>query len=296
MPRHSQHGVLTGPDDLRCHRRQLFHWLGRDLEQDVRKSAADRAEQYYQRLKNSLADGLWLKQPDTPDDLGQNSEFQVTRPICCFTETSVSEIAEHTRAYGRLGLGFPRRFVLTNGGAPVQYCSETSSHPMFAAWLQLRKLLHNPAVSGSLEPAKLQQMQDEFDYVAHFLKRMKQRRKKTRSRPPVNARAAGTGSPAQRRHARNFGDTLPFMEEREWRIVLREKNNRPLPRKAVRNLSGNQPDWFLPYTPCVDLFTVVVPDHRTLDLVLGCSELMQKLRSPTRPPVMVLALPDIGTL
>lgn len=147
MPRHSQRGVLTGPDDLRCHRRQLFHWPGRVLDQNVGKSAADRAEQYYQRLKNSLADGLLLKQPETPDDLGQNSEFQVTRPICCFTETSVSEIAEHTLVYGRLGLGFPRRLVLTNGGAPVQYCSEICSHPLFAAWLQLRKLLHNPAVS-----------------------------------------------------------------------------------------------------------------------------------------------------
>ena len=86
------------------------------------------------------------------------------------------------------------------------------------------------------------------------------------------------------------------MEEREWRIVLRENNNRPLPRKAVRNLLGNQPDWFLPDTPCVDLFTVVVPDHRTLDLVPGCSGLMQKLRSPTRSPVMGLASPDTGTL
>ena len=61
-----------------------------------------------------------------------------------------------------------------------------------------------PQSARTPEPAKLQQIQDEFDDLAHFLKRMNQRRKKPRSRPPLNARTAGADSPAQRRHARNL--------------------------------------------------------------------------------------------
>jgi len=41
--------------------------------------------------------------------------------ITCFTELKISSSYEHTMKYGLLGLGYSRKFILSNGGRPVHY-------------------------------------------------------------------------------------------------------------------------------------------------------------------------------
>ena len=285
----------TGPDDRRMHRRQLFHWIGEHLDSDRSLNAEERARAYVNVLLDSLQNGLRIKTPRKTDMLGNENEFQVQRPICCFTETSLSEISDHVQEYGHLGLGFPRRFVLKNGGSPVQYCNESQSNPALAAWLRLKKHLDDEHLLQSVGEETADQIRDDFQYLTHFLKRMKAPREPRQRRTPTQKPPrAGSRYPA-RRFARVFGDTLPYLEEREWRIVLQERGSRHLPRTAIKREDAAVTHWVLPYKPCEDLFTIVVPDHRVMAMVRSSSCVMNLLQDQNRAPVTLLSLTDIGS-
>ena len=129
-----------GPNDKRLHRRQLFHWFGEHIDKNKSKSVDEKTADYIDCIVNSLERGLWLKKPRDHDFLGRNQEFEITQPICCFTETSVLDVADHAKKYGRLGVGFPKKFVLRNGGMPVHYASESASHPLFKSWKRMQQL------------------------------------------------------------------------------------------------------------------------------------------------------------
>src|SRR5512134_3427339 len=100
------------------HRQQLFHWIGKHIDdRTVGKSLTDSLRSdYVACLEGALENGLWLKTPRLPDCLGDGLLIKVHRPIVCFTEWSLGQSLPHTTRYGRLALGFPKRFVLSRGG------------------------------------------------------------------------------------------------------------------------------------------------------------------------------------
>jgi hypothetical protein len=108
------------------HKKQVFHWIGHHIENSnstariVRFDDSAR-QKYIDALRGAITHGLWVKKPRDPDCLGNvasGRHFEVSRPIACFTEWLADESLSHTTRYGRLGLGFPRRYVFDRGGHP----------------------------------------------------------------------------------------------------------------------------------------------------------------------------------
>ena len=108
------------------HRQQLFHWIGIHIEAKAPGRFLTDAlrDEYIDCLEDALNNGLWAKVPGTPDQLGDGKLIKVSRPITCFTEWSLGQSLPHTQRYGRMALGFPKRFVLERGGQPVTYVSD----------------------------------------------------------------------------------------------------------------------------------------------------------------------------
>lgn len=97
---------------------------------------------------------------------------------------------------------------------------------------------------------------------------------------------------------RKFGLPLQFVEEREWRIV-----HHPASKGFMKG--PGIPDYYLPYLPGEELFTLVLPDNKVVSKVLQTTWLTDRLFTPWRhypglkgrrvPPVTVLSHSDIGT-
>jgi hypothetical protein len=99
---------------------------------------------------------------------------------------------------------------------------------------------------------------------------------------------------------RKFGLPLQFVEEREWRIVYH-----PSARGFVKGPLSGTPDFYLPYIPGEELFTLVLPDNKTVCQLLQSDWFTERLFTPWLhypglsgrrvPPVTLLAHSDIGT-
>ena len=97
---------------------------------------------------------------------------------------------------------------------------------------------------------------------------------------------------------RKFGMPLQFVEEREWRIVYHAGGNHFVNGPGL-------PDFYLPYLPGDELFTLVLPDNKVVSRVLQTDWFTERLFTPWKhypalkdrlvPPVTVLAHSDIGT-
>ena len=97
---------------------------------------------------------------------------------------------------------------------------------------------------------------------------------------------------------RKFGMPLQFVEEREWRIVHHPANKGFVKGPGV-------PDYYLPYLPGEELFTLVLPDNKVVSKVLQTDWFTERLFTPWKhypalknrrvPPVTVLSHSDIGT-
>jgi hypothetical protein len=297
---------LRGIDDGRLHRRQLYHWMGGEIDKS-RMSEQEKAEKYCDFLKDALQKGLRLKTPEEKDSYGKQEEFRVRLPICCFTETSVTEIASHTREYGSLGLGFPKRVILKHHGMPVQYGNDKKGNPHFQAFIKLRQFVNDPEIRQALSAhnvdRKLAELEGEIDYLAHYLKRMKRPSgegllankvaKKTKEKKEVKKGSVRRTKPIYR----NFGATLPYLEEREWRIVLKINAEETTP-KVFKDESGSNL-WHLKFVPGKELFTVVFPNYRTMLTALEDAEIRGQLlpaAGQKTPPVTLLTLDQIRTL
>lgn len=261
------------------HKRQLFHWIRSSIDERTHKlrgTLCDEARmQYVDYLRGSLENGLWLKVPNAPETIQVGSERETLRiAMTCFTEWSVGESALHTRRYGRLGLGFSRKWVLDRGGQPVTYFKQ-SSRGHFAKCVI--KLLRDG-----------ERLSPELQHVLSYVKPHK---------PAPQAGAATGGSTTPRPTTRSkpdpfkgiVGAPLPFVEEREWRIVetgVPEKHRKPA-QTPVR--------FFLPYKPGSGLLTVVLPDNKTMAWALQDRAIRAKLFAPGRPAVTVLSLENTGS-
>jgi hypothetical protein len=279
------------------HRQQLFHWIGSHIDASLSGNGGklddDARENYVACLQGALRNGLWVKTPRDPDFLGKGDLIKVTRPISCFTEWTLGQSLPHTTRYGRLGLGFPKKFVLARGGQPLIYVRDSiKNDPYTAALKNLARFLKDDLV-GKIPSRKLAAIREHFDYLSHFNKRIK------RQTPPrfvfrKAKKAVAAASKIQKLpdpFVRSFGTTLHYLEEREWRIVY----SNALDEFFDPGSPKTGPDYYLPFVPGRELFAVVLPDNRTVNMALNNTFIRKKLYPNDAPHVTVLSLQDIGT-
>ena len=287
----------------------MFHWIGSHIEAKAAGGEHNFTDglrrEYINCLKSALEKGLWVKTPRDPDRLGDDSKdnyFQVNRPITCFTEWLVGESLPHTSRYGRLGLGFPRRFVLKCGGHPVIYVKGIRSGDQYTKnLLNLKEFLADERLNKVFGEKTIADHRKRLDYITHFAKwtrkppvvvRVKiapKAVKKTDPRRP-EMRAAQEAPPET--FERNFGMRQELLEEREWRIVYHSTFKKYF--TEAPDLAS-EPDYYIPFEAGEDLFTVVLPDNRTVNMVMNDSFFIQKFYPADAPHVTVLSLHDIGT-
>lgn len=270
------------------HRRQLFHWIGSHLESDKGLTLGQRRAAYLECLRDSLDHGLWLTRSpqELEADHGGHQPRQI-QPMVCFTDNRLSECAYHAQNYGKLGLGFPKRFVIDRFGGPVNYVShKTRRNLYFKYFYELQGHLEETGA----DPATLQKL----EYLMSFLKPISQRRKSpqpdasTPKKPPPPAHASRARRPSQE-GARHYGPPLTYLVENEWRIVadkevIRRLKLRPHPRFE----EGVFETYLLAYKPLKDLFSVVFPDRQTLQMALGDGDLRRRLIDSPRTNIYVL--------
>ncbi len=254
--------------------RQLFHWFGGDIEKQKKSH-----ETYMAYLNDQLAHGLRLttKRAKADEILGQ---CIYDRPFVCFTENRLSECMDHAEKFGRMALGFGKKFVVEAGGRPVDY-------------VRNRKGVHDLFLTMMLRLYDLHPQSEELKYILSFLKPMS-------PKPEVMARKAGAPkrtlaleNVAQIQHKKNHtaqsGPDLIFQDEREWRVVYDH---------ALKRLvqDEKQPEMHrLPFRAGMDLRTIIFPsrkiqydaimNHPTIKNLMTCN-----------PPVRFFNLEEINEL
>ena len=284
------------------HRQQLFHWIGSHIEERTKngKLTDDLREEYVACLEGAFTHGIWVKCPRDPDQIKDGKHIKVSRPIACFTEWSLDQSVPHTTRYGRLGLGFPKQFVLSRGAQPLIYVrNQVTRNPYTASLLELAKYFAGLRKSSDLTEAELRELREHFDYIAHFAKVIKKPRKVVSATRPSGKKAPAiktkTTSLFIDGFRRSFGSTLHFLEEREWRIVY----DKTLDNHFKKSIAPNTPFYFLPFKSGKELFTVAMPDNRTINIALSDkrfkSRLLDKFFPMDCPHVTLVSLEDIGT-
>jgi hypothetical protein len=277
------------------HRQQLFHWIGTHIDSEAGNGLTDPLRnEYVKCLRDTLKNGLWAKTPRDPDCLGDGSLVKVHRPITCFTEWTLGQSLPHTTRYGRLGLGFPKKFVLARGGQPLVYVRDSNKNdPYTSALKALARFFKSNELTGKIHKRRFDELQQHFDYLAHFNKRIK-RQAPTRIAFKKAKKATTVIRPAPKLpdpFVRSFGTTLHYLEEREWRIVY----SSALDDFFEKGGGPGQPDYFLPFATGRELFTVVLPDNHTLNMALNDPFVRKRIYPTDAPHVTVLSLQDIGT-
>jgi hypothetical protein len=293
------------------HRQQLFYWMGSSLDRKNGKRKVLRDElvqECLQHVRGSLRHGIWVKSPRVPEQFElRQQRFLLDAPIACFTEWSLGESLAHTAEYGRIGFGFPKRWVIERGGQSVTYFRHNERGSFLRCAFALLHALGQAEPTGRWTAKQNQLGFEELRYLLHFakmirLKRPGPKRKRVRGAPPppVERKPPSRAAVEARTFKRKFGMPLDFVEEREWRIVYHPANSgfRPGPRSGT-------PDYYLPYVPGEELFTLVLPDNKVVSRVLQSDWFTERLFTPWRhypalggrrvPPVTLLSHSDIGT-
>jgi hypothetical protein len=259
-------------------------------------------------VRGSLEHGLWVKTPRIPETFEfRGKRLALRLPIACFTEWSLGESLPHTTEYGRLGFGFPKRWVIDRGGQSVTYFRHSEKGSFLQCVFRLLGALGEHRGEGDWGARTDGAGLDELKYLLHFAKMIRLKR------PPPERRPAAVPAPpkvlrAPRRpstaavdaqtYKRKFGLPLEFVEEREWRIVHHSTNPGFVPGPGV-------PEYYLPYLPGQELFTLVLPDNKVVSHLLQHSWFTGRLFEPWKhypalggrrvPPVTVLSHSDLGT-
>ena len=293
------------------HRQQLFYWMGRSIDDRNGKRKFlrdDLVTEVSRQLRGSLEHGLWVKRPRIPESFDlRGSSFALDLPIACFTEWSLGESLPHTAEYGRIGLGFPKRWVIERGGQSVTYFRHNAKGSFLQA---VFKLLAAHGTADKDDRWKARDGLSGFDELRYLLHFAKMIRLKTPRPEPTLAklataptrrgpkRAQSPAAAETQMFKRKFGMPLQFVEEREWRIVHHPANKHFVKGPGV-------PDYYLPYLPGEELFTLVLPDNKVVSTVLQSDWFTERLFTPWKhypelknrhvPPVTVLSHSDIGT-
>jgi hypothetical protein len=304
----------TGKEDKlpgNIHRQQLFYWMGKDLDNQNGKRKVLRDDviaECLKRLRGSLENGLWIKSPRYPEQFDfKGKNFTLDLPIACFTEWSLGESLAHTVEYGRMGFGFPKRWVIERGGQSVTYFRHNEKGHFLASIFKLLSVLGEDQGNGVWKAKTGLSGFDELRYFLHFAK-MIRHKKQPPERKKVLPTVTPPAAPPKRQPTkaaieaqtfkRKFGLPLQFVEEREWRIVYQS---------GVKDFvkGPGVPDYYLPYVPGEELFTLVLPDNKVVSQVLQTDWYTERLFEPWKhypalnkrrvPPVTVLSHSDIGT-
>lgn len=294
------------------HRQQLFYWMGRSIDDKNGKRKLLRDElvtEVLRQLRGSLERGLWVKSPRYPETFElRGDSFALDLPIACFTEWSLGESLPHTAEYGRIGLGFPKRWVIERGGQSVTYFRHNAKGSFLSAVFKLLVAQGTGDGHGIWKPRPGATAFAELRYLLHFAKMIRVKAPKP-SRAPAKAapppslargpkRKPSTSAVEAQMFKRKFGMPLQFVEEREWRIVYHSASKGFIKGPGV-------PDYYLPYLPGEELFTLVLPDNKVVSKVLQTDWFTERLFTPWKhypalkqrrvPPVTVLSHSDIGT-
>lgn len=268
-------------------------------------------DEYIKRLYESLCNGIRVKKPRTPEMfLFEKRKFKLELPIACFTEWSLGDSLPHTSNYGRMGFGFPKRWVIEQGGQSVTYFNHKQKSGLLRKVFNLLALVGEEKEEGNWAAKTGIRAADDLVYVLHFAKMIrahKGKKSKRKAEPrigpeeelvPIRKMTQAAKDAVNWR--RRFGAPLPFVEEREWRIVYDKASTKF---KEGPQMGG--PIHYLPYIPGNDLFTLVLPDNKVLSKVMQISQIRERLFEPWKhcsllhdrhvPPVTVLAHCDIGT-
>ena len=293
------------------HRQQLFYWMGRSIDDKNGKRKLLRDElvaEVLRQLHCSLEHGLWVKRPRYPETFElHGSTFALNLPIACFTEWSLGESLPHTTEYGRIGLGFPKRWVIERGGQSVTYFRHNAKGSFLYAVFRLLATHGICDAHGVWKPKPSAVAFEELRYLLHFAKMIRLKAPKARPAAAKIALPSMRRGPKRKRSVaaveaqmfkRKFGMPLQFVEEREWRIVHHSANRHFVKGPGV-------PDFYLPYLPGEELFTLVLPDNKVASKVLQTKWFTERLFTPWKhyprlnnrrvPPVTVLSHSDIGT-
>jgi hypothetical protein len=280
------------------HKRQLFHWIGGDIddEQRNRKLSAQQARaRYLLYLKDDLEHGLPVKCPRTPERLvGDGAEVPLTLPVACFTEWALSDSRPHSTRYGRMAFGFSKPWIIKHGGQPVSYFNSARK----ALFLQTMLALHGfltrlkdvPCPDG-FRTAEVGAALKHAFYLLHFTKPFSSPPAK-HPRPPITEAPVSRGPMVRRvggpRPAtRYYGKVLEFLEEREWRVVRHEKPYfKPDPAGRFESRVG--------FELGTELFTLMLPDNELVKMVWQDASLRDRLLN-AKVPVTVVSFTDIGT-
>lgn len=228
--------------------------------------------------------------------------FTQELPAVCFTEWSLDRSLPHTRRYGRLGFGFPKRVILLKGGQPVSYFKSTGAKQRYAgAMVELMQFFRSQDGNDPIIRKRLQ----DLKYILSFSRAIREHVDLAPAPGARKARVAKAGPTELKRRkattprkpkaidpfARKFGFPLDLAEEREWRIVFHPDL---LTRRIIVPGPG-PPRYFVPYKPGTELFTIALPDNRTVHRVLQDDHLCHELFRENRPHVTIVSLEDVGT-
>ena len=157
------------------HSKFIVHWTGKGFRSNA-------TNQFVERLKNFCEFGLYMK-PGVESIIGSNTTT-VTASVSrvCFTEIRLSQAQEHSKRYGKMGIGLSRDFVLERMGGPVFYVQNGSNGVTIEHFAYVHKFFRD---------ANNQIMIDRMNTIMGYLKNM--------SDPGDN--------------------NLPYYEEMEWRVI-----------------------------------------------------------------------------
>src|SRR5262245_18197394 len=96
-------------------------------------------------------------------------------------EWSLGESLPHTQNYGRIGFGFPKRWLIERGGQSVTYFRHANKIPFLRAIVRLLQNLGDPALPGAWIPKAGDNALYDLFYLVHFLKVIRE----PRTAPPV---------------------------------------------------------------------------------------------------------------
>jgi hypothetical protein len=294
------------------HRQQLFYWMGSEIDKENGRRKVlrdDLVKIVLNRLCSSLEFGLWVKVPRIREKFElRGKPFALNLPIACFTEWSLGDSLPHTAEYGRIGFGFPKRWVMDHGGQSVTYFRHNEKGAFLQNAFKLLNALGNGDDQGIWTTKPGTSGFEEICFLLHFAKMIRLKRQTREGRiiapalklpPKVAAKRKPSKSFVEAQtFKRKFGLPMEFVEEREWRIVYHAAN------KGL-NKGPGVPDYHLPYLPGEELFTLVLPDNKVVSKVLQTPWFTERLFTPWRvykelkgrrvPPVTVLSHSDIGT-
>ena len=149
--------------------------------------------------------------------------------------------------------------------------------------------------------------------MLHFAKMIREKkrhpspRRKAAALIPAATQTAPVAKPQKERtkaavdaqtFKRKFGLELDYVHEREWRVVYHAGS------KAFVQGPG-VPEYYLPYVPGEELFTLVLPDNKAVSRLRQTDWFTERLFTPWKhyprlkhrqvPPVTILAHSDLGT-